>query len=106
MFHLILIAFLSISQTEAVAFELVNGSSETIKIEIPGFRTVLLPTNQPIEMSFHPDQQVFALKDIDGDGVEERLLLFVVGQDHSGKSLKVDKLLKAAQKKYMAQSDH
>lgn len=98
----ILVALLLLTgQDDRIQFQLTNSSSEPLKIEIPGFRTIILGQDQFSEVSFHPGQEVYVLQDLDGDDQEDRILLLVVAQDHLGSVIKVDKHLKKAKKEFL-----
>ncbi|MEQ9188295.1 MAG: hypothetical protein RLP15_11215 [Cryomorphaceae bacterium] len=102
MLHILVALLLWTGQDDRIQFQLTNTSSEPLKIEIPGFRTIILGRDQFSDVSFHPGQEVYLLKDLDGDDEEDRILLLVVAQDHLGAVIKVDKRLKKVKKEYLS----
>jgi len=95
--------FLLLGQDDRVEFQMTNSSAEPIKVEIPGFRTVVLGQDQFSEMRFHPGQEVYSLQDLYDDGKEDRLLLFIVQEELRGMVIQVDKELKRAERTFLSQ---
>ncbi|NQV52668.1 MAG: hypothetical protein HQ500_05760 [Flavobacteriales bacterium] len=102
MLNLLLSLLLLLVQDDRIEFQLTNASAASIKVEIPGFRSMVLGQDQFSEVRFHPGQEVYSLQDVDLDGLEERLLLFIVLEEHRGAIIKVDKRLKKAQRAYLS----
>ena len=92
---------LLIFQTDRTEFQLLNSSEESLKIEIPGFRSLILHPEHPSEFRVQTGQEIYLLKDIDADDELDRVLLFVVAKEHEGKVIKVDKLVKQAIKDHI-----
>jgi hypothetical protein len=90
-------------QSDMVSFQMINNSGDPIQLDIPGFRSMTLAPAQTSQVRFHNGQEVFLVKDVNHDYRDERVLLFVVGQEHVDQIIKVDKVARKAARQYMTQ---
>ena len=97
MTHLLLTILLWMGQANQVEFKLENRSNEVVHLRIENFRDVIIAPAGETDLAMAVGDRLFVLSQ-DDSALADEVFLFAVKEEHSGKTIAVDKLIKKALK--------